>query len=111
MTPTYTILLLLQARPEWLRLSRKERQQYFENTVTPLFESVAKQVQVRLFDSEYFHAKVSDFILLSTSDLTAYGLLIEKLRDSAIYQVPYFEVVDIIIGQEEAFKAFDKQLS
>lgn len=106
----YTILLLLNATPAWLSLSRKERASFFELQVAPILQRVAPTTEVRLFDSEYFHARVSDFMVVTTSTLGDYKLLIEMLRDSKIYSEPYFEVIDIIVGQENAFREFDELL-
>ncbi len=106
----FTILLLMNATPSWLRLSREERGSYFENSIVPLFQQVSKEVTIRLFDSEYFHAKVSDFMIVTTENINDYQLLIELLRDSKIYSEPYFLIRDIIIGQENRFEDFNDHL-
>lgn len=109
-TKPYTILLLLNATPEWLSLSRDQRTAFFEKNVMPLFLKVEPTVEVRLFDSEYFHAEVSDFMIISTASLENYMLLIEMMRDTKIYGVPYFDVKDIIIGKENQFLEFNEVL-
>lgn len=105
----YTILVLMNATPQWLSLTRDQRSQFFETQLMPVFQKVGKSVEVRLFDSEYFHAKVSDFMIITTHDLNQYKMLIELLRDTKIYGVPYFEVIDIIVGQENLFEDFNEQ--
>lgn len=35
---------------------------------------------------------------------------LELLRDSTIYSEPYFEVLDIIVGQGHALREFDAML-
>lgn len=104
----YTILVLMNATPQWLSLTRNQRSQFFEKQVMPIFQKVGQSVDVKLFDSEYFHAKVSDFMIITTSHLNQYKLLIELLRDSKIYGVPYFEIVEIIVGQENLFEDFNE---
>lgn len=106
----YTILLLLNATPKWLSLSRDQRAHFFEGKVIPVITQIAPAVSTRFFDSEYFHGSISDFILITTKDLNAYELFIEKLRDTKLYSEPYFEVKDIIMGRENAFEQFNKQL-
>lgn len=106
----YTILVLMNATPQWLSLTRDQRSQFFEKQVMPIFQKVGQSVEVKLFDSEYFHAKVSDFMIITTAHLNHYKLLIELLRDSKIYGVPYFEIVDIIVGQENLFEDFNEVL-
>lgn len=106
----YTILLLLNATPKWLSLSRDQRAHFFESKIIPVIAQVSPAVNTRFFDSEYFHSTVSDFIIVTTKDLNTYELLIEKLRDTKLYGEPYFEVKDIIMGRENAFEQFNKQL-
>jgi len=106
----YTILILMNATPKWLSHTRDERSAFFEKKVIPVFQKVSKTVKVQLFDSEYFHANVSDFMIATASSLDDYKLLIELLRDTKIYAEPYFEIKDIIVGQENAFKDFNELL-
>jgi hypothetical protein len=106
---SHTILVLMNATPSWLSLTREDRSRFFEKELTPIFKRVSKTVEVRLFDSEYFHASVSDFMIIRTTNLNDYQLLIELLRDTKVYGVPYFEIKDIIPGQENLFQAFNEQ--
>jgi hypothetical protein len=105
----YTILVLMNATPKWLSLTRDERSEFVEKELTPIFIRVSKTVNIKLFDSEYFHSSVSDFMIVSTTNLDDYKLLIELLRDTKIYGVPYFEIKDIIVGQENLFEDFNKE--
>ncbi|MDF2379992.1 hypothetical protein JMG10_00840 [Nostoc ellipsosporum NOK] len=105
----YTILVLMNAKASWLTLSRNERALFFEKEVVPAFRKVSATVTVRLFDSEYFHAGVSDFMVIETQCLDDYQQLIERLRDTKIYAAPYFEIRDIIMGQENRFEDFNEQ--
>ena len=105
----YTILVLMNATPQWLTLNREKRSEFVEKELTPIFVRVSKTVNVQLFDSEYFHASVSDFMIVSTSDLDDYKLFIELLRDTKVYGTPYFEIKDIIVGQENLFEDFNDQ--
>jgi hypothetical protein len=106
---TYTVLVLLKATPQWLSLSRDKRSDFFDREILPIFRKVAQTVNIRFFDSEYFHAQVSDFMIIETADLTSYQLFTEQLRDTKIYSVPYFEINNIVLGQENAFLEFNKQ--
>ncbi|WP_111307643.1 darcynin family protein [Confluentibacter sediminis] len=105
----YTILVLMNATPKWLSLTREQRSEFVEKELTPIFVRVSKTVSVRLFDSEYFHASVSDFMIVTTTNLDDYKLLIELLRDTKVYAAPYFEIKDIIVGQENLFKDFNER--
>lgn len=106
---TYTILVLMNATPKWLSLSREERSKFFDQEVIPIFNRVSRSVKASFYDSEYFHAAVSDFMIIQATDLREYKLLIELLRDTRIYSAPYFNVKDIIVGQENLFEEFNEQ--
>ncbi|MBN8865599.1 MAG: hypothetical protein J0H92_19645 [Sphingobacteriales bacterium] len=106
----YTILILLSATSKWLTLSRHERAQFYEKTILPVFRNTPS-LSVKFYDSEYFNATISDFLIVSTTDLDEYKRMIEVLRDSAVYSVPYFTVKDIVVGQENLFQDFDQQLN
>lgn len=105
----YTILVLMNATSDWLSLTRDERSEFVEKELTPIFVRVSNTVSVQLFDSEYFHASVSDFMIVSTTNLDDYKLFIELLRDTKVYGTPYFEIKDIIIGQENLFEDFNER--
>lgn len=107
----YTILLLMQATPAWLSLTRKERSVFFEGKLSPIIGKFSQGLTVRLFDAEFFHASVSDYMMIETESLEAYADFIEYLRDTEIYGVPYFEIRDIITGVENRFKTFDEHLN
>ncbi|GEN70707.1 darcynin family protein [Chryseobacterium lathyri] len=108
-TKPYTILVLMNATSKWLSLSRDERSIFFESNITPIFKKVGKTTKVKLYDSEYFHSKTSDFMMITTTNLEDYKLLMELLRDSKIYGEPYFDIIDIIVGQENLFEDFNEK--
>ena len=105
----YTVLFLMNATPKWLSLSRDDRSKFFEKEVVPIFQQVGNTVQVQLYDSEYFHSSVSDFMIVTTNKLDDYKLLVERLRDTKLYGVPYFDIKDIIVGQENLFEDFNEK--
>lgn len=110
MKETTTVFMLLEATPQWLSLSRQQRADYFGKVIMPIFGRFADTIRVRLFDSEYFHARVSDILMLETASMSDYRLLIEMLRDTEIYGVPYFKVSEIIPAKENGFKEADEVL-
>ena len=48
-------------------------------------------------------------MIIQATDLREYKLLIELLRDTRIYSAPYFNIKDIIVGQENLFEDFIEQ--
>lgn len=109
MEDRFTVIILLNATPAWLSLSREDRDLYFRQEISPIFDRYQSTSTVRFFDSEFFHANVSDYILIESSSFKDYQYLIEELRDSKIYSEPYFEVKDIIPGVENAFQSYNDE--
>lgn len=106
----YTILLLMNATPQWLSLTREQRSDFLRDQLAPVLGRVAKTVDVRMFDSEYFHSKISDFLIVTTYELHDYKLMVEMLRDTRVYGIPYFQITDIVVGQENMFEDFNEEL-
>ncbi len=104
----YSILVLYQATPLWLTLSRVERTKFFESNIAPLISKYKDTLTVRLFDSEAFHAKTSDYMIIECNDLKHYYYFMEYLRDTALFAKPYIILNDVIIGIENGFEAFEK---
>ena len=105
----YSVLVLYKVTPQFLGLSRKERGSVFEETVIPIIQKFGDTLEIRMFDSEAFHATTSDFLLIGCNDLTDYYYFIEHIRDTALFGVPYIELNDVIIGIEDGFAEFESQ--
>ncbi len=110
MSNKYTFFVHMNATKQWLSLSRQAREQYFSTVQTEIFARYPS-VSVRLFDVEAFSAKCSDIAVYETDNIQAYYFLIEALRDSKVYTVPYFEVVDIFPAIENGFLEYQEQLA
>lgn len=92
-------------------INKKRKKCFFEGKLSPIIGKFSQGLTVRLFDAEFFHASVSDYMMIETENLEAYADFIEYLRDTEIYGVPYFEIRDIITGVENRFKTFDERLN
>ncbi|WP_020594663.1 darcynin family protein [Spirosoma panaciterrae] len=104
---TYTIFVLYRALPAWLQLTRSERNDIFTAEVAPILANYQPNVSTRLFDAETFHARVSDVLLLTCTDLRDYYFLMESLRDTSLFGKPYIELVDVIVSVEDGFREFE----
>jgi hypothetical protein len=62
---------------------------------------------MRYFDAEAFSAHCSDVMMISASDLQQYYDFVETLRDSPMFAVPYFRLVQIIPAIEEGFRGYE----
>ena len=105
----YTFFILMNATKEWLALSRKERNEFVETNLNPLFGKYSN-VSVRFYDAEAFSTKCSDIAVFETSHLQDYYFLIDGIRDSKIFTVPYFEFIEIIPAIEGGFAEYEKSL-
>lgn len=109
MSRQYTFFVHMNATKEWLSLSREARQEYFSNSQQEVFAQYPG-VNLRLYDVEAFSARCSDIAVYETDDIREYYFLIDALRDTKIYTVPYFDIVDIFPAIEEGFMEYEKHL-
>jgi hypothetical protein len=105
----YTILVLMTSTKEWLALSRAQRRAFVAEELTPIFAKYAEVVKVRFLDAEAFTTRCSDVAIFETADLQAYYFLMEEIRDSKIFTVPYFLFNDIIPCAEGGFVQFEQE--
>lgn len=103
---SYTVFMLLRTTPAWLRLTREKR-----NAIAgEAFGAAMKgdEVSMSYHDAEAFSGRATDVAVFRTRDLYAYYAVVERLRDSALFTEPYFEVVDIIPTIEEGYRHFEE---
>ncbi|MFE9789312.1 darcynin family protein [Nocardia salmonicida] len=100
----YTAFMMLTALPAWLALSRPQRRHIAD---TALGTALAAQTKttMRFYDAEAFSARCSDIAVFATTDLAEYYLVIEQLRDSALFTTPYFRLEDLIVSVEDGHRA------
>lgn len=103
----FSLFLLLKTQPAWLALPRQERNRIAGDAMS--FALAGQAVSLRHFDAEAFSGRCTDVAVLSALDLRACYTVIERLRDSPLFSVPYFEVVDIIPTLEDGFRAFEAE--
>ena len=101
-----TFFMLLRATPAWLRLDRAERRRFRDEVLVPIFARHGATT-LRFYDAEAFSARCSDIAVFETTDTTDYYDLIEALRDTAFFNVPYYELVDIIPALEDGYLAYE----
>lgn len=102
-SPSFSIFMLVRTTPQWLALRPEERFAFLGTDIEPILKK-HPAVRMRFFDSEAYHARVSDVILWETADLGQYQSLVEELRESRFWGT-YFEIVDILPAIENAYAA------
>ncbi len=105
--PGLTLFILLRALPAWLSLQRRERDEIGAAAITAALSGTG--ARYRHFDAEAFTGTCSDVATIEAADHLTLNRVIERLRDSAIFAHPYFELVSIIPAIEEGFRHFERQ--
>jgi len=105
-SPTLSLFVHLRALPAWLSLSRIARNQVIAEDVAPV---IAKfhSASFRWFDAEAFTARCSDILLLENLDARSASHVMEALRDTRAFSVPYFELVDVFPALEDGFRDYE----
>ncbi|RQS71261.1 hypothetical protein DID96_13860 [Burkholderia sp. Bp8963] len=104
-TRRYNVFVLLKTTPAWLAMSRSHR----DGLSAAIMETALTGTDVRVshFDAEAFSGRCTDVAQFEASDLRTFYGVMERLRDSALFSVPYFEVVDIIPSIRNGYREID----
>jgi Darcynin, domain of unknown function len=101
----WVYFLHLKTLPAWLSMSREERQ----SIVEPAFATAMPDgcgVTMRYFDADAFHVDFTDIAMFEADEPKAYYYVLERLRETPLFSVPYFEIVHIIQAIEDGYVAF-----
>lgn len=101
----FTIFVMLRTLPAWLALPRPQRNDIGQRALRHALKEGT--VSVRHFDAEAFTTTCTDVAVFETRDLHAFYRVMERLRDSPLLVVPYFELMQIIPGIEDGFRQFE----
>jgi hypothetical protein len=99
--PAVSIFMLVKTKREWLEFPPDHRFQLLAQNVQPLLTTHRAAVRLRLYDVEFYSARVTDIWLWEARDHHAYQLLVEDLRETPFWD-RYFEIVEILPGVENA---------
>ena len=96
---------MLEAQPAWLALDRAARGAWAKI----VHDACARhpEVAVSWFDADGLSGRYSDFVTCHFSDLEAYQFLWDTLRDLELFSRPYFRIVDVVLGRENAYQAYE----
>ena len=100
----YTIIILVNATHQWLSLSRRERDEFIEGELRPIFKRYSDSCDIRLYDSDFTTAGISNFMIVETEDLSAFGFLMGYLRESKTLASPYFTIKQLVVGVPNNFR-------
>ena len=102
MKQTYTFFVHMNATRAWLALSHNERNDFTATVLAPLLGKYPN-VSLRFYDTEAFTTKCSDIAVFETDSIPDFYALMDAIRDSGVFTVPYFEFVDIFPAIEADF--------
>lgn len=95
--------LLLTATPAWLALDRPGRERVVAKELQPILDRHRHAVSARYYDMEAYTARASDLLMLEFDHPGAHAKLIDELRSSPMFSVPYFNLEDLLVGQQAAW--------
>ena len=94
-----TAFMLVKSMPEWLGFTSEERLRLLATHIEPILNKHRPKVTLRLYDVEFYSARVTDLWIWEATDHLAYQLLVEDLRQTAFWD-HYFQIVEILAGVE-----------
>lgn len=101
-------VVLLAAEPAWLALPREERN--MKALAGRAVLSRHAEVKVRWLDADGIGGRYTDMLLCEMDGLWSYHRLMEELRDTELFSRPYFRIVDVQLGLENAYEAYEREL-
>ncbi len=103
----YTFFMLLRSEPAWLTLTRAQRREFIASDIQPI-QAKYPAVRLRFYDAEAFSGRCTDVAMWETDDLRQYQFLVDALRDTRFFALPYFTVVDIVPAVEDGYVEYDR---
>jgi len=103
---SFSLFVHLRALPAWLAMSRPERDRMVAEHAGPVLARFPG-ARVRWFDAEAFTARCSDILMLENLDARTASHLMEGLRDTPFFSVPWFELVDVFPALEDGFRDYE----
>lgn len=97
MVTQFCYVVSIKAAPSWLALGRSERDGCW-NTVREVCREFSDQVSFQYYDSDAFHAHMSDMIICETTDPLAYHHLWDRIKDTTIFTNAYYSITDVRSG-------------
>jgi hypothetical protein len=106
---TFAAVVRLSFEPAWLALPRGDRR-VWATRVNDLSVRYPK-VSLAWYDSDALGSGYTDFVICRFSDFASYHFLWEELRDLELFSRPYVRIVDVTLGIERGYEAFERSAS
>ncbi len=97
MPTVYCFVVSIKAQPEWLKLSRATRTRCWDSA-RKIIAEFKNDVSFNYFDSDAFHAHMSDMIICETTNALRYHHLWDRLKDTSLFCDSYYSITDVRSG-------------
>jgi Darcynin, domain of unknown function len=97
-----TAFMLVKSLPVWLGFPSEERFRLLATHIEPILKKHHPKVTLRLYDVEFYSARVTDLWVWETTDHHACELLVEDLRETPFWD-RYFQIVEILPSVENTY--------
>ncbi len=97
MNTLYCYVVSIKANPRWLDLSRKARNEHWKS-IGIVVKEYAEKVSFQYYDSDAFHAHMSDMIICETENPLYYHHLWDRIKDSEVFSKAYYSITDVRSG-------------
>ena len=97
MAAEYCFVVSIKANPKWLDLKRSKRNEHWKD-VGSIVAEYADKVSFKYYDSDAFHAHMSDMIICETKDPLAYHHLWDRIKDTSIFCHDFYAITDVRFG-------------
>ncbi|MDB2448958.1 hypothetical protein N9W78_01565 [bacterium] len=104
--PVLTVFVLLRALPAWLGLPRAQRDEIAQTSLSEALQG--RPVSLQHFDTEAFSSYCSDISVFESASLLDFYCVMERLRDSPLFSVPYFELVQILPALHDGYRIYEQ---
>jgi hypothetical protein len=101
-------MVRLAFEPAWLALSRADRRAW-SGKVNEICARYPK-VNLAWYDADALGSGYTDFVICRFSDFAAYHFLWEELRDTELFSRPYVRIVDVTLGIERGYEAYERSV-
>ena len=104
----FASVVRLAFEPAWLALPRDQRRTW-AGRVDEICRRFPK-VSLIWCDSDALGSGYTDFVICRFTDFAAYHFMWEELRDLELFSRPYVRIVDVSLGIERGYEAYERSL-
>jgi len=97
MTTEYCFVVSIKANSTWLQLERHSRKSHWD-AARVVIKEYADRVSFTYYDSDAFHADMSDMVICTTKSPLNFHHLWDRLKDTPLFCSGYYTISDVRFG-------------